>query len=507
MRNRGLFFPLRWVSVVLIILAAVLTAFQLVRYSRIRSNFSPGMVIAGIPVGGLDANQASERLLQAYTAVPVEVRYRDAVIQIRPSAVGFSLDLESMMAAADLTRVSQPFWTGFWEYLWNRAPTPTGVPLISSIAEDRLRAYLVNEVASRYDQPPTSSLPVPGSTGFQTGQAGTLLDVNRAVVLIGDAFRSPSARQVNLTFSRVDPPRPSIENLKILLEQIVQLANYDGTLEMYVSDLQTGQEVHFAYDQGQLVRPDIAFTAASTMKIPIMTSVFLREPEPLPQDVSDEISLMIEYSENGPADKLMETVLNNLTGPLMVTEDMQTLGLENTFLGGYFYPGAPLIKVFSTPANQRDDITTDPDVYNQTTPTEIGMLLEDIYYCAEKGGGSFEAAFPGQITKSECQQMIGFLSKNRNGVLLESGVPEGTQIAHKHGWIIESDNLMHTISDAGIVYSAGGNYVISIYLHSRDQLVWDNANIMVCDVSEAIYNYFNLDSGGSRRCVTTPGGP
>ena len=91
-------------------------------------------------------------------------------------------------------------------------------------------------------------------------------------------------------------------------------------------------------------------------------------------------------------------------------------------------------------------------------------------------------------------------------MLLEAGVPEGTQIAHKHGWIIESDNLMHTISDAGIVYSAGGNYVISIYLHDRDQLVWDTANIMVCEISEAVYNYFNLDSGGSRRCVTTPGG-
>ncbi len=134
------------------------------------------------------------------------------------------------------------------------------------------------------------------------------------------------------------------------------------------------------------------------------------------------------------------------------------------------------------------------------------MLLEDIYYCAEKGGGSFEAVFPGQMSKDECQQMISYLSKNRNGVLLEAGVPEGTQIAHKHGWIIESDNLMHTISDAGIVYSAGGNYIISLYLHNRDQLVWDNANIMVCDISEAVYNYFNLDSGGSRRCVTTPGG-
>jgi len=491
MRNRGSLFPLRWVSIVLIFLAVALSAVQLVRYSRIRTSFPPAMVIAGIPVGGLEIQQAAERLLQAYTSVPVEVHYRDAVIQIKPSVVGFTLNLESMMAAADLERVSQPFWTGFWDYLWNRVPVPQPVPLISTLSEERLRAYLQDEIAARYDQPPTASLPVPGSTSFQPGQAGTILDVDRAVLLIGDAFSSPNARQVNLTFNRVSPPRPSMENLKILLEQIVQMGQYDGTIELYVNDLQTGQEVHFAYDQGQLIRPDIAFTAASTMKIPIMTSVFLREPEPLSQEANELLALMIEYSENGPADNLMETVLDQTTGPLMVTEDMQTIGLENTFLGGYFYPGAPLIRRFDTPANQRSDISTDPDIYNQTTPTDMGMLLEDIYHCAENGGGTFQAVYPNQLSQSECRSMIALLSKNRNGVLLEAGLPEATQIAHKHGWIIESDNLMHTISDTGIVYSAGGNYVISLYMHDPQQLVWDRANLLVSKISEAVYNYFN----------------
>ena len=170
MRNRGSLFPLRWVSIVLIFLAVALTAVQLVRYSRIRTSFPPGMIIAGIPVGGLEIQQAAERLLQAYTAVPVEVRYRDAVIQIKPSVVGFTLDLESMMAAADLERVSRPFWTGFWDYLWNRVPVPQPVPLISTFSEERLRAYLQDEIATRYDQPPTASLPVPGSTSFQPGR-------------------------------------------------------------------------------------------------------------------------------------------------------------------------------------------------------------------------------------------------------------------------------------------------------------------------------------------------
>lgn len=493
MRHRRSFLPLRWISVFLLILAVILSAFELVRYSRIRSNYPPGLAIAGIPVGGLDAQQANERLLQAYTAVPVEIHYRDAVLQIKPSAVDFKLDTESMIAAADLERLRQPFWTGFWDFLWNRFPKPNPVPLVASLSENRVREILTSEVAARYDLPPSAGVPVPGSTDFQSGQAGTVLDVERAVGLISDAFRSPGARSVALTYSRVAPPRPSLDNLKILLQQVIQTANYDGTLELYMDDLQTGDEIHFAYDKSQLVKPDIAFTAASTMKIPIMISVFRHKKFPqLTADESNLITLMIDYSDNATADKLMQSELDKNTGPLVVTQDMKELGLANTFLAGYFFAGAPLLQRIQSPANQRSDISADPDPYNQTTPVEMGLLLEDIYNCSERGGGTFAAVYGGFISQDDCKQMVAFLSKNRNGVLLEAGLPEGMRIAHKHGWIIESDNLMHTISDAGIIYSPGGNYILSVYLHDAKQLLWDPANVMVGNLSQAVYNYFNL---------------
>jgi hypothetical protein len=128
----------------------------------------------------------------------------------------------------------------------------------------------------------------------------------------------------------------------------------------------------------------------------------------------------------------------------------------------------------------------------------MGMLLEDVYYCAEKGGGTFSAVFPGELTQNECRQMVSYLSKNRNGVLLEAGLPEGTRVAHKHGWILEGDGLIHSMSDAGIVYSAGGNYVITIYVHENQQLLFDSANILFCKLSEATYNYLNLSRQQTR---------
>src|SRR5512146_430340 len=106
-RNRSISVTLRWISILLIFLAVVLTILQLIRYSRIRSSFPPGMVIAGVPVGGLDQDAAAARLLQTYTAIPVEVRYREAAIQIRPSVIGFDLDIPAMMTAADQERLQQ----------------------------------------------------------------------------------------------------------------------------------------------------------------------------------------------------------------------------------------------------------------------------------------------------------------------------------------------------------------------------------------------------------------
>ena len=90
--------------------------------------------------------------------------------------------------------------------------------------------------------------------------------------------------------------------------------------------------------------------------------------------------------------------------------------------------------------------------------------------------------------------MLAYLSANRIGVLTEAGLPDGTKIAHKHGWITESDGLIHTISDVGIVYSPSANYVICLFLWHPNQLVFDEANLLFADISRAIYNYFNIEN-------------
>jgi len=496
-RSRSSIPVLRGISIALLSIALVMVVIALIGYSRQRNSYPGGMKIGGVSVGGVDPQIASQRVLQVYSS-PIEVRYGEAIIHVDPSVVGFELDLDSMIAAADLERTGGSFWGGFWNYLWNRDPDPVEIPLSATIAEDRLIAYLRNEISTRYDEPPTPAQPVPGGTTFTAGTSGTVLDINRAVRLIEDTLRSPSNRTVVLSFQRSPAARPTIQNLEILLQQNVTVAKFDGVMGVYLFDLQNGQEIHFAMDQGEVipVNPDVPFTASSTVKIPIMVSYFSKYGMTALEEPSATLLLdMIRKSENPPADSLMES-LDQFRGPLIVTEDMRKIGLDNTFLAGFFcsaeFP-CPLLEKINTPANQRADVFTDPDPFNQTTPSEAGMLLADIYQCATAGGGALIAAFPDKINSQICQTMIGYLAADKIGVLIEAGVPEGTQVAHKHGWITEpSSGVIKNISDAGIVYTPGGNYVLVLYAFHPVQTVWEPVSTLFAQMSQAVYNFYNL---------------
>ena len=95
-------------------------------------------------------------------------------------------------------------------------------------------------------------------------------------------------------------------------------------------------------------------------------------------------------------------------------------------------------------------------------------------------------AFPGQISSKECRAVIELLGRNKIATLIEAGVPEGTVVAHKHGF-----GSGDTIADAGIVFSSGGDYVIVIYLWHPVYLEWEQTAQTVANISGMVFNYFN----------------
>lgn len=491
-KKRNAIFFIRTIALILLFLAVVLFGTELVSYSRLRSALPLGLKVAEVSVGGLTPEQAANRINQMYS-LPVELTVEDTSFQLTPSVAGFKLDMEGMLAAADLQRVNIPFWPAFWDYLWGRQNQPEDVPLRADYSKDQLSQYLNNEIAPRYNTDPVSVVDMSGSGNFLSGTPGRILNIEESSNEIKEALFSLENRSAEIVFDELKAPRPTQAYLKSLVTRMIEIEEFEGIMEMYLLDLTTREELHFALENGEEIKPDIAFTAASTMKIPIMVSTFIERDLPLPDSVSSDLEYMIEQSENTSSDRLMEYLDGNL-GPLKVTENLQNLGLQNSYIAGFYYFGAPLLQLFDTEANTRLDVNVSPDVYNQTTASEIGMLLDDIYQCANNNGGTLIALYPDQITQGECQQMLAYLAANRIGVLTEAGLPDGTKIAHKHGWITEDDGLIHTISDVGIVYSPAANYVLCIYLWHPTQLVFDEANLLFADMSRVIYNYFNIEN-------------
>lgn len=467
---------------------------QLAIYRSSREMFPPGTIIAGIPVGGLTEQKTLNRLEQVYLQ-PVELHYQDAIMNLDPVQVQFQLAQVEMLSTAREYYQMRSFWFAFREYLWDIPVQPGEFPLMASVCLPCLRGYLTNEIAPRYDQTASTQKPIPGTNYFDQGKMGRALNIDRAVKLVEYALRSPTQRQVDLPVDPIYPQRASMQNLEIFLKQTINLSGFDGLTALYMVDLQTGANIHFALQLGRdvPVKPDIPFSATNLIHVPIMTSVYRRVQDTPSSLVMNLMEGMVVDSDNQKADLLMEEAIHPWRAPLVVTEDMRALHLENTFLAGFFSPGSMLLDLFYTPANKRDDVSTNPDIFNQTTVADMGMLLEDVYHCAEKNGGTLRAIFKNEITQAECHQMIDLLSQRKIGNLIEGGLPEGIRLAHKYGWVT-IEGAMTTLGDVGIIYSQGGDYILGVFLNHPVQIIWDPYAGLISDLSSITYNYFNTPS-------------
>ncbi len=485
---------LRLVGVACIIASFLLFRGEMRRYQAGSSVFPAGSTIAGLPVGGLNQDQARQRLEQAY-ALPVELRCSGMVFQASPADLGFSLDLAGTLSAADQ---DQPgfSWKSFWDYLQGQASGPVDIPLSSSVDQTKLRAYLAEQVAPHCSSNPLPGMPYPGMLDFVRGQGGSSLNVEASLPLIQKALLSLDQRAVDLPASSLAPLPVSMDNLETFLKQTIRLSNFSGVAGVYLSDLQTDQEFTFVLNNGvEVERPEaVSFTGASTIKIPIIIAVMRQVPESPDAATVERLRLMIGFSNNDASDWLMKNLLDPVRGPLKVTEDMHTLGLQNTFLAGFFALHSPLLERYATPGNTRTDLNTDPDLYNQANPSEIGHLLKGIYQCAGRGAGVLVKTFPGEITQSKCQVMVNYLKMDRMPYMIQYGLPDGTVTAHKHGWVSDAQNIIHDMSDAAIVYTPNGDYVLTIYLYKPDLLVFDDGNKLVGDLSKVVYNYFQVNA-------------
>jgi hypothetical protein len=485
---------LRWiiglVGLIFLLSAAVITLIEWNQFRAQTLRFPEGSTIADLPVGGLDEAKAVERIANFYD-LPLQLEIENTIIQVDPQVLGLSINPANMVSEG----INQIEPRRFWEALWRSYdPQPVSISLDASVDENQLLGYLNREIVPRYTQAGSVITPVPGTTNFNKNECGVKLDKDAALADITQALIDPGRHHVSLHTITISEDNASMEMLGAFLRHNIDHMGFGELVEIYLQSMETGQSLHFAVQSGREVVPDVAFTAGSTIKIPIMISVLRRTDEPTPQSVVDLLERMIVLSENPPADTLMSTYIDPVRGPLLVSEDLEALGLENTFLAGFFALGSPVLKIFTTTANSREDIFLDPDIYNQTVPSEAGQILTAIYQCAADGDGLLVETFPGEITQSECQLMIDILSANRIGLLIEAGLPPEAVVAHKHGWVQELDGLLHSMSDVAILFTPGGDYVLTIFIYDPERLDFDAGNRLIARLSQTVYNFFNIEN-------------
>ncbi len=476
----------QWVTVTLLVAASIFLLVRLFQYATIRSNYPTGLVVAGVDVGGLSKQQASEVLTNQFIEAPVFIFHQNDRFEISPSQAKFQLDLSTMLNQADYERAQQDFWAGFWGYLWGRPVEVHPIPIAATHDREALRDVLL-DIATLMDRPSQPPQPVPQSFSFQYGEAGTRTDVEASFADVEAALYRPTNRESRLVV-RPGQATPPERNLLVRLlvnnlQDFEQLHN--GVASMFIMDLANGREI--------AINEKAPMTGMDMLKIPIVLEFYRIWDQPPTLTQQQHISnTLAATQDNSSANELLKIISGQddaYLGAQQVTGTMQRLGLQNTFITAPYdeepRPGTPRPQ---TEANSAADVRTMPSPHVQTTAEDMGTLLSMIYYCAEGVGGVFTAVFRDAITAEECQAMLGFMTQNNIGSLIQEGVPAQVPIAHRHGWIAD------THGDAGIVFSPGGDYVIVQLLYKPSWLEWEVSSPLLANMSRATYNYFNFDA-------------
>ncbi len=444
----------------------------------------PTLSINGIPMGGMTRDQALSAIEQAYT-LPITVTYAGEVLPpLLPEIIELRTDTDATAENLDEALAGGEDNLAFVRYLiasLRQEPLETtDVSAVVLYSRDRVNAFL-ERTAQKYDHGPMAPVALPESGTFRPAMEGTTLNTDASLPLLISAILAadPADRQVDLVVETTPAPDASID----ILEQALAttLSGLNGVSGIFAKDLTTGQEL--------CINCDVAFAGLSTMKIAIALEYYRAQEAPLSTEMASLMNNMLVESDNSAANELLSEIgaSEPYSGAQQVTDFLQSLGLENTFLAAPYdlasdQPPPEIV----TEANARTDMTTNPDPYIQTTPLEMGVLLESLYQCSQ-GGGCLRALYPRAVTPAKCQELIAWMEQDPESSLLGGGMPIGTRVAHKHGFGGE------THADIAIVYGPRTDFVLAAFLYQPEWLAREDSVPTFAAIGQLTYRFFDGD--------------
>ena len=273
------------------------------------------------------------------------------------------------------------------------------------------------------------------------------------------------------------PPEPQPEN-ELASAISERLARTGADFAVAYRDLQTGDEL--------LIDPDVEFHAASMMKVPVMLRLHRMADWgqidlDTPIEVKNEFTSIYDGSSYSlSADEDSDSTLYSLVGSEVTIRDLMDrmitsssnlatnilieLADPDSIAPMLAYLGADGMKVL----RGVEDIPAYRNGLNNTTSAR--GLLE-----------LFSALARGQTaTSAATSEMVKALLRQEFNDAIPAGLPEGTPVAHKTGWITAVDH------DGGIVMPAGRTTYVLVILTSgvEDETVTRAAT---ADVSRIIW--------------------
>jgi len=464
---------------VALVLVVLFLIWQYVGFRSDARLLPPGVTMAGLEVGGMTRGQALNALEVAF-ATPLEVTYVEEALSLDPTAVELSFDIERTAANLDDALTPWRGFDGFIAHVFRRSPGPLDVPVEVSYSSERLDAFL-ERVAAQYDQPPQGPVPLPERLTFSSGRPGYTLDLSRSRVRVSAALVSAATNQVELVVETEDAPSLDISTLSEMVSALID-AHPGLVVGVFAKSLQTGQELE--------INSEVAFSGLSLLKIAILEETYRALDPPLDPQVAGWLGDAFDDTadSNAAANLLLSQVVgqgDTYQGVENLTMSMGQLRLLNTFIAAP-YDDEYIALAVSTPANSRRDIFVSPTPSMQTTPLDMGLLLEMIYQCSQ-GGGALLALYPDFFTTEECGQMLSWLSGNSTdtAVFIEAGVPAGTEVLHRPGFTGD------THADAAIISGPAGDFVLVVFVYRPDWLEWEESSALIADITAAVYNYFS----------------
>lgn len=236
------------------------------------------------------------------------------------------------------------------------------------------------------------------------------------------------------------------------------------------------------------VAPDSMFHAASTMKVPVMIEFFrqversgLSPAQPVllvnqfasivdgspfsvsPLDDSDS-TMYRRVGERVPARELVDAMIVRSSN-LATNAVIALIGADHADATAHAL-GARNMRVLR---GVEDGKAFQKGLNNTTTARDLGLLLEAIERRA--------AASP-----QSCTEMLAILGRQEFNDEIPAGVPAGTRVAHKTGWIT---GVLH---DAALVYPAeGAPYVLVVLTRGIDDV--RIARALIVDISRMVYDH------------------